>query len=193
MKIKLSEANAFYPPGFASLVDQFIAAKKEHLTTTGQPAPAAPHPLIEAAVRRVVAPVERLVDHKGRDIGPSPNTQPDDFVADYEIEDDTPPPVVLTVAQKKDVLAAKVNADAAALAEQVMPRLKQRLFMFQHGDAIAVPEANRTPEQVATIAAHTDWQNKLQAINRYVAEVESQIHDLPDDMVDVWKAPPFPA
>lgn len=173
------------PFDFKAEVTKLVQAKKDHLTTEGVPAPSAIHPYVEMAVRRVPASVELLHDGK-----PSPHTTPDDFVADYEIEDDSPLPP--TVAQKKDALAAKVNAEANALSEQIAPRLKQKLFNLQFGEAFAVPEDKRTPEQQATIAEQMDRLQKSQAIFRHVAEVESQIHDLPDDMVDVWKAPPFP-
>lgn len=183
-KFLLSQVKAL-PFDFEAEVAKFIQAKKDHLLTEGQAAPSAPHQMVEDAVRRVPAPVELLKDGKT-----SPHTSPDDFVADYQIEDDSPPPP--TIAEKRSAIAAGVNAEANALTEQIMPRLKQKLFGLQFNEAFSVPEDKRTPEQHATIAAHNDRMQKAHAIFRHVAEVESQIHDLPDDMVDVWKAPPFP-
>lgn len=75
MRIPLSQVRAA-GLDFAADVQAFVQAKLDHRFTVGEPAPVA-HPLVEAVVHRVPA---------------TEPGQPDDFVADYEIIDDTPPP-----------------------------------------------------------------------------------------------------
>jgi hypothetical protein len=72
LKLKKSQVDAL-PFDFEQAVRDFIAAKEAH-RFTGDAAPSA-DALVEAAVRRVQYPIE--------------DEKPDDFVADYEIEDDT--------------------------------------------------------------------------------------------------------
>lgn len=167
-------------------VEAFIAAKKEHLKTEGQPAPTAPHPAVEAAVKRIPGSITF------RGGVPDPSTQtPDDFVADYRIIDDTPPPP--TVEEKKAAIAAKINAEGRQRLSQIVPPLKAKLLEIQFNDASAAQVAGTMTE--AHQAALADYQlrvEKSQKIMRHVAELESQLHDLPDDMIDIWKWPAFP-
>ena len=159
---------------FEAEVRNFIQAKKDHLTTEGVPAPTTHH-FVEAAVRRI----------------PGTVNQPDDFVADYTIVDDTPP--APTLDERKSALAAQVNADAAALLNQIAPPLKQRLFQFQVNDASRrAPLGTQTDADKAIIAESIARQEKIDAVYRHVAELESQIHDLTDETIDGWKAAPFP-
>jgi hypothetical protein len=93
-----------------------------HRHTTGEPRPLA-GPLIESCIRRVT-----VAD------------QPDDFVADYEIEDDTPPPP--TFLQKKNALMQGVAVMEKAAIDAVLPAPgKRRLHAFQHADIAAADSA----------------------------------------------------
>jgi hypothetical protein len=158
---------------FEDAVQAFIQAKRDHLTTEGVPAPTA-HPAVEAAVRRIPGTVD----------------VPDDFVADYQIVDDTPAPP--TLAERKAALAAGVSMQASAAANEIMPPLKSRLVTLQVIDANAVPEDERTEAQKTTMAEHNLRSKRMQAVNRHHAELESQIDDLTDETIDGWKAEPFP-
>jgi hypothetical protein len=171
------------PFDFEAEVKKFVQAKKDHLTTEGESAPTA-HPVVEAAVRRI----------RG---GMDPQTgfhHPDDFVADYSIVDDTPPPTPPpTLDEMKQVLAAQVQANANALVNQIMPPLKQRIFQFQVGDALRRATAGaQTDADKAIIAESMERQDKTESIYRHVALLESQIHDLTAETIDRWKAAPFP-
>lgn len=74
MQIPLSQVRAT-GLDFDAAVQAFVQAKRDHRFTIDEPAPVAAHPLVEAVVRRLPATAPG---------------QPDDFVADYEIIDDTP-------------------------------------------------------------------------------------------------------
>ena len=173
---------------FETEVRNFVQAKKDHLNTEGVPAPTH-HPWVEASVRRIAGEIQRS--------GATTIIHSDDFVPDYQIVDDTPPPP--TLDDKKAKLAQDVGMQANALAEKILPRLKRKLFDFQAGDAakaIALAqEAQQEPDPVHKFAwdAHLARQEKVEAIYRHAAELESQIHDLTEDQVDVWQGAPFPS
>lgn len=101
------------PFDFDAKVAEFIAAKKAHALTVGEAAPSAPHHWIEQAVRRV-----------------SVDGAADDFVADYELIDDTPPPP--TLEQKKHQLVISVAQASAEAVNALIPRLKGRLWSMEH-------------------------------------------------------------
>lgn len=171
---------------FEAAVADYIAQKKAHLLTEGEPAPVPPHPLVADAVKRVAAPVVMIKDKL------SPKTEPDDFEAAYQIVDDSPPPP--TVEQRREALASKARVEAEELYLKIVPRLKARQLSFQIADANAAKAAGTaTDVHEAVLARAVEQNSKMEAIQRHLAEVESQIHDLPDDMIDVWKWPPFPA
>jgi hypothetical protein len=180
LNLLLSQIKAL-PFDFDAEVAKFLQAKKDHLMTEGKPAPTA-HPMVEASVIRIPG---KVLD-AARGI-----VEPDDFKADYQIADDTPAPP--TLEQKKAALAQLALNEAASLIEQIAPRLKSRLFDFQVRDASArrlSGTASDADEEV--MDEHASRGEKQDAIMRHLAEVESQIHDLTADHVDVWKAPPFP-
>jgi len=163
------------PFDFDQAVKDHVQAKKDHLTTEGVPAPTA-HPAVEAAVRRI----------------PGSATTPDDFVADYQIMDDTPPPP--TAEERKAAVAAQINADATAALNAITPPLKARLWGIQYGEAmVARSNGQATAEHEAMIAEHEARGARFQQVIRHAAELESQLHDLPDDMVDIWKPAAFPS
>jgi hypothetical protein len=160
------------PFDFDKAVADFVQAKKDHLMTEGMPAPTA-HPTVEAAVRRIPGTVD----------------QPDDFVADYQVVDDTPPP-----AERKAAVATALRAEAQSRLDVVTPPLKTRLWNLQYSEAMmARSKESATAAQEIMIAEHEARAAKSQAILRHLAEMESQLHDLPDDMADIWKPAPFPS
>lgn len=161
------------PFDFEAEVAKFVQVKKDHLTTEGVPAPTH-HQLVELAVRRI----------------PGSEDIPDDFVADYSIVDDTPPPP--TLDEKKNALADQINAEAMALINKIDPPLKRKSLRFKINDAFAVPEDERTDAHKTLIAENIARDRKVETIQRHAAELESQIHDLTEDQVDVWKGAPFP-
>jgi hypothetical protein len=162
------------PFDFEPAVQEFIDAKKHHLTTEGVPAPTA-HPTVEAAVRRIPGTVD----------------VPDDFVPDYQIVDDTPDPPSLD--ERKMLLASKLDSQATSLMHAIVPPLKSHLMNIQVGDAQIVPESQRTDEQKATIADHEARSQKTHAIFRHLAVLKDQIHDLTDATIDTWEPAPFPS
>jgi hypothetical protein len=178
MDINLSTIKAL-PFDFETEVKNFIQAKKDHQNTKDVMAPAH-HPLVEMAVRRVSNGVNER----------------DDFVADYTIVDDTPPPP--TLDEKKAMLADEVMRNANVLASQIIPPLKRKLFDFQISDAYAAISRAKASGQEpsdadkATIAEHETRTAKIDAVYRHVAALESQIHDLTEDQIDVWQGAPFP-
>jgi hypothetical protein len=174
------------PFDFEKEVAAFVQAKKDHLLTEGSAAPTH-HPSVEAAVKRIPGSVQ--FDDKGK---PMPETQtPDDFVADYQIYDDTPPPP--TVEQKKTAIAATCSEFAQALLNENIPPLKARIWQMQYADAVqAKAKEQASNEQLTTIADYEARQARAQRIVRHLAEMESQLHDLPEDMIDIWKPEPFP-
>lgn len=180
----LSQIKAL-PFDFEQAVRDFVQAKKDHLSTEGMPAPTAHH-MVEAAVTRIPGTVEFDDDGAAR-----PDTQqPDDFVENYEIVDDTPPPP--TIEERRAAVAAQISAAAQAAVAKIIPPLKLRLWQMHLSEAMAVPEDERTDAHKATIAENDERARREYLIHRHLAEMESQLHDLPDDMVDIWKPAPFP-
>jgi len=161
------------PFEFGGAVDKFIHDLEEHRKTTGEAAPIAPHPLVEAAVARVQYPVKA--------------GKPDDFVRNFTILDDT-----LSLDDRKVMLANSLTQKANAAAKVVMPPLKQRLWEFEYLDASAIDPKKRNAGQKAVIAAHDVRIAKVQAIHRHLAKLHSEIHDLTDATIDGYKAAPFP-
>jgi hypothetical protein len=199
LQIALSHVKAL-PFDFEEAVAAFIKAKQDHRTKTGEAAPSPPHALVEAAVKRVPGSIDP--------------PRPDDFVADYEIVDDTPPPPVPpTLDERKKALAFKVGQATAAAAAQVMPPLKRRLWDYEHArierDIYAVqrkenePNADwkarglsavqkASPADHAAYLAHEDRKAKVVAIVHHLAVCESAIHDLTEATIDAWAPAPFP-
>ena len=114
IKLALSQVRAL-PFDFEAAVASHIKAKMEHrFAAIGESAPAAPHAWVGHAVKRVIV---------GED-------KPDDFVPDFEIIDDTPPP--LTLDQKKQILSHQVMTARAEAAHKIVPLLKSRIWNIEH-------------------------------------------------------------
>jgi hypothetical protein len=150
------------PYNFDEEVGKFIAAKEAHRFEGGH-APSL-HSLVESAVKRVQYPIEAK--------------KPDDFVRDYEIIDDTPPPRIKTVDEKRqDALNASRQQENAEI-EAISPVFGRRLAELRFQDANITPPDERTPEQIETIAAFTDLQKKIRAIQMAGAVREAAIADM---------------
>jgi hypothetical protein len=156
---------------FPALVDAHRQAKLDHRFTEGVPAPAAP-PLIEGAIKRV----------------PHENG-PDDFVADYEIVDDLPPPP--TLRERKDVLINQVAMKEMEARLAVIPRGKRRLLDIQHAELMRKPVDQHTAEDAAFLDDYGRKQDQMQAITKSAAALEAQIEDLTEETIAKWQVPEF--
>lgn len=161
-KVKLSQLKGIGDAPFAELVQRHIEALTAHRDTpltkeqkAGPPSPTA-HPFVEKAVSRVRQP-------KG----------PDQFVADYEVIDDTHPPPNPEELKKQAIneSRAKEYADIAAL----MPESRMRLMQMDSGRALRVPEYERTPEQTKAIEAWNKLQDDIERIQYESAKREADI------------------
>jgi hypothetical protein len=154
------------PFDFEQAVRDFIAAKEAH-RFAGDAAPTA-DALVEAAVGRVQYPV---------DAG-----KPDDFVADYEIEDDTPPPEPEppppTLEQRKQALIVESRQAEQAAIAALMPEGKRRLLGMDYQIAVAVPEADRSPDQSSVIARYEVLAAQDRDIRYAAARREAEIDDI---------------
>lgn len=130
---------------------------------TGNAAPTA-HPLVEQAVRRIQYAIE--------------DGKPDDFIADYEIVDDTPPPP--GDVERKAVLVSKIMEAQRLAVDAVMPAGKLRLLTLQANDAKIL------------VSQFEAVQQKLAAIEYHGATLEAAIDDLTADQYDTWQMKPFP-
>lgn len=176
LKVALSQVKAL-PFDFETEVKTYIAALVAHQSTIGEPAPSAPHSLVEHAVKRV---------QYGVDDG-----KPDTFVADYEIEDDTPPPP--TLDERKVRLAAEASTAAEGAVSQFYPPLRRRLVNMEANAARAVEEKKRTEDQKAAVVRVDSINEKYAAIQWKLARAEAEIHDLTEETIDSWKVPDFSA
>lgn len=194
MKLLLSQVKAL-PFDLATEVDGYIAALKRHQHTTGEAPPAAKHPLIERCVVRT-----RYSIQEGR---------ADDLAPSIEIEDDTPAveaASALALEVRKAQLANAAAQEAQRLAAAVSPVLKRRLTAIQYSDAQRekaqlsdIPVAKRFPDHAqrisrlnVIIASHDQRLGQLLALERHLAKLEAEIHDLNEVTIEAWKPAPFP-
>lgn len=174
LRINLSAVKAL-PYDFEAEVAKYIKARKDHQKTVGEPAPAAPL-LVEGAVKVVPGTIK-------------PPTA-DDYVADYEIFDDTPPPP--TLDQRKAILAGEAAVMGQSAIDKFRPPLKVRLLDMDFNRALSIDENKRTTADKATIAMAYDRAQRIDAITYHLAKMEAQIHDLTEKNIDAWKPAPFP-
>lgn len=172
IKIPLSRVKAL-PFDFDAAVRSYVDALNAHRYAVDEPAPATPHSLVGAVVSRVQHPIE--------------DGKPDDFVAAYEIIDDTPP-----LETRKGALAHEVTVRAQAAMDAITPPLKKGLWSHLYADAASVPEEKRTAVHTAIVSQHLDRNKREQAVLRHLAEMHSQIHDLTESDIESWVPAPFP-
>lgn len=219
-KISLSQVKAL-PFDFEDEVKKYAAALEAHRTAVGEPAPSVIHPWVEAAVVRKQYPVE--MSHQPVITYPNPETgelvtepvgepvkfigseKPDDFVPEYEIVDDTPPPP--TLDERKMALVSHVAELAHKAVHVIEPPLKRNLFAFQLTDAQRAVDTLHNQVRSGAItqsdfelmvaphrsaaAKHNERTDKVQAIYRKLAQAHADIHDLTDATIDEWKPPEF--
>jgi hypothetical protein len=159
LTLKQSQIAAL-PFDFEQAVRDFIKAKEDH-RFSGDAAPTA-DALVEAAVRRVQYPIVA--------------GKPDDFVADYVIEDDTPPPP--TLAERKLAMIAESRQTEQAAIDALIPVGKWRLLDMDYQRAMAVPEKERSPEQARVIEQRRALDTKIDGIRYAAAQREAEIEDL---------------
>lgn len=135
----------------------------------GTPRPTA-HPLIEACVRRVPQP-------KG----------PDDFVVDYIMVDDLPPPQspLLILRQKKDVLFSKITLLEKDKLDALWPPGKRRLQVLNQNEILAKGEKT-TDEEKKILLEFKEMLGQYQAIEKRAAVLFSEIEDLTEENIDSW-------
>ncbi len=141
----------------------------------GDAAPSAPA-LIEQAVRRV------------QTVG-----EPDDFVADYTVFDDTPPEQVPTDAERKQALITRVRLAERDASEAIIGPGKLRLMTMDMTRVFAKPEADRSENENAVLAAYASVQARLDAVHYHAATLEAQIDDLAPEGYAQWSPSSFPA
>lgn len=170
---------------FAALVAEHVVALQAHAShmaivrsQADRPAeertheaypPPSPHPLVDAAVRRV---------------------EGGGFAADYVVEDDGPTPEEVFVRKKAELMGAVGAAETAAKAA-VMPAGKVRLHAILVADAGA-KKKGRTTEERAALELDEVVTKKFDAINRHGAVLHSEVEDLTAETVDGWKMKEFP-
>jgi hypothetical protein len=158
---------------FPEVVEEHRQALLAH-RFTGDMAPHAHH-MIEAAVRRV----------------PQGEGKPDDFVSDFEVIDDTPPPPSID-DRRNDLLSLMRSAEAAA-SRAVVGNGKLRLLVLDATAAMAKPEDERTPADLAALQSYHSVMARRAAIERHGAMLEAAIEELPADQVAAYKFEAFPS
>lgn len=157
---------------FAPAVEAYRQAKLAHRMTQHLPAPVA-HPLVERVVTR--KPVEG---------------QPDDFVADYEIVDDTP---VLTLAQRKQELMNAVTREEVALIGSILPPGKRRLRSMEHARLSLKPSTQCTIDELRKLNTWKLDDQQMETISYHAATLHAEIEDLTEATIGGWVPAAFPA
>jgi hypothetical protein len=153
---------------FEAAVEEYRQALLDHRFTVDVPAPTA-HIAVELSVRR----------------SPQGDGNPDDFVADYEIIDDTPPPPPPpSFEQRKAELYHALASDEQAQINAVASPGRLRLAGMEMQRIRAIPENDRTPADVETLASALGVFAAIQAINEASARRMVEIDDLTPETID---------
>jgi len=149
---------------FENSVQEYVNSLHAFNMVVGKPRPTA-HPLVERAIKRV-----------------QKQGFPDQYVADYVVIDDTPPPPSLE--DKKNKLMSELRAAEAVAMNSVLPHRKTRLVHLNSNKALTVSEEQRTDEHKKDI----ELLEKIKAFNekimRIAAQAESDIDDLTEQTID---------
>jgi hypothetical protein len=154
---------------FALQVEAHRAALEVHRRgKPGIPAPRAPA-LVEAVIVCV----------------PRPDPLPAAFeVAPYEIFDDGP-----TLDDRKAALRNVLHQAAAATRDAILSPARLEVLNLDFGEALNVPESQRTPAQQGAIDAYVAIDARRAEITRNAAHAAVEIEDLTADTVATWKVP----
>jgi hypothetical protein len=137
------------------------------------PAPQA-HPEIDKAVRR---------DEKADGSV--------EFVADFEIHDDSPSAAAVTAARKREIIAEITRAENEAI-DAVVPFGKRRHLAFERDRITAVAEEDRPKADAELLASIEELDRRILEIQRAGAKAMHDVEDLTADNVDSWAMPELP-
>lgn len=174
-EVKLSQLKdrAVFETAVAEHISRMHAFAKE----VGKPRPTS-HPLVEACVKRV----QKL-------------NAPDEYVADYVVVDDTPPPPLqpapLSLEDRKRQHQATLTQAENEAKWKILPQRRVRLAVAKIQIAMSIPEDKRTAEQNEDIASFTRVQKAWQQIELVSAQAEAELDDLTEDSIDSWQPPNF--
>ncbi len=143
---------------FEAEVRNHIAALEKH-RFAGDSAPIST-PEIEASIRRVQYPIE--------------DEKPDDFVADYRIIDDTPPPP--TLEERKTSALAELRRQEQIEIDALIAPEKRRLNNILFARALKTDP--KTPADAKIIADRQALDAKIDEIALKYAEREAAIADM---------------
>ena len=120
--------------------------------------------------------------------GPVATRGPDEFeVRPYEIVDDTPPPPSL--AERKATLLGELHRTEQATRNAILSPGRANLLTLTANEAMNTPEAARSPDQAAAIAAYVAFQSRSVEISHNAAVAQIEIEDLTEADVVNWKVP----
>lgn len=172
LQIPKSHLGDVTPEQFAARVAAFVKAKLDHHNTVEIPAPAEHH-LVEQSVSRV--------PRKG---------EPDNYVADYEIVDDSPKK---TLRQRKDDLIHNISLQEHELMVAQLAPGKRRLQVLDANAIYQKPVEQRSETERQFIAKHETRMAREAAIQRHAAEQMAAVEDLTDGTIDKWTMDPLPS
>lgn len=157
---------------FENAVQDYINTLHAFNMVVGKPRPTAVHPLVERAVKRIQT-----------------QGQPDKYVADFVVVDDTPPP--LSLEEKKHKLVSDLRFAENAAMEKILPARKIRLAHIKYSDAMSLDESVRTATHQEDIALITTVQGTRAQYTLKAAQAEADIEDLTEQTIDSWQLPEF--
>jgi hypothetical protein len=159
------------PIAFDKAVKEHVARLVEFNRTVGKPRPTT-HPLVEAAIKRIQR-----------------KNQADQYQPDYEIVNDIPADHVHSLEEKKQKLMAAITHAENEAKFRIIPQRKIRLFSLQFNAAMSTPEADRTPEQLKTIADYKEANVYWQKIELEAATAMWDLEEQTEDTIDNWHVP----
>jgi hypothetical protein len=160
------------PEAFKAKVDAFVQAKMDHRTKSGDPAPTAPA-MIENLVKRV------------------PPKGMDEFVADYVIVDDSPPPKSL--AERKGELLALLAREEQAALEAILSPAKRRLLGMEVQRVSMLKTEDRTKTDKAVLEESVRVAKLSQEVQLHSARMMAEVDDLTEETIEDWAPKEFGA
>jgi hypothetical protein len=159
------------PPDFADQVAAFHKAKLDHHNTIGVPAPTADY-MVAQCVHRV----------------PSDDPEvPDNYVINYEVIDDLPPPP--TLAEKRTKLRMQVQTAEFEAYDAIMTPGKLRLLHVEVDEALQ--EKVHSDEQLAKIHKLEEVMSARKVIMHQAVRIGASIDDLDDAGIEAFKLGPL--